>query len=294
MPLDPAHLDFAVLNPIASEILKRAGGQAGLAEFVTQMFRDEIDCVIDTIRTRRRKFADLDKNEKSYIGTRVENALRNFLKLPRGKLDLVLAGRDVDVKMTTTGGWMLPPEVVGSPAVLLSANEVKARCGFGLVVVRPEYLRPGANQDKKRSLAAASHVNIWWLLRDYPYPPNFWRTVDPDAVARIFAGQSGNARMITLFKEVQGRAISRKVVEEVGAQKDFMRRVRADGPRGTRGKLLAEGLVLLSGTYDVGLIQQLGLPDIGPSDFISYRLRDENDRQLAIGAGYMSVAGQKT
>jgi hypothetical protein len=92
--------------------------------------------------------------------------------------------------------------------------------------------------------------------------------------------------MVTLFKELPGRPISRKVVEAVAAQKDFMRRVRADGPRGTRARLAGEGFVLLSGTYDTLLIQQLGLPQIGPSDFISHRLRDEGDRLLARGAGY--------
>jgi Restriction endonuclease NaeI len=285
-PLLPAHQDYALLNVIADEILKRAGGETGLSAFVPQMLRDKIDSVIDTPETNRRSYEELEKTEKTYIGTLVEIAFRSRLKLSRGKKDLVIAGHTVDVKTTVTGNWMIPKDCIGIPCVLVSASEVRARCSLGLIVARPEYMTQRQNQDKKVSIAAAARVNIWWLLKDEPYPPNFWRRLDQATIDRIFAPTSGNARMVKLFKELPGRPISRKVVEAVAAQKDFMRRVRADGPRGTRGRLAAAGFVLLSGTYDTLLITQLGLQRIGPSDFISHQLRDEGDRMLARGAGY--------
>jgi hypothetical protein len=280
------HQDYVLLAVLSNEILQRAGDEEGLADYIPQMLRDRIDAVINTPETGRRSYEELEKTEKTYIGTLVEIALRTRLKLKKGRFDLVVAGHDVDVKMTMTGNWMMPREVWGSPCLLVSANEVTARCSFGLVVARPEYLTAGANRDAKVTIAAGARANIWWMLNDHPYPPNFWRTIDPATVERIFEPTSGNARMIALFKELPGRPISRKVVEAVGAQKDFMRRVRADGPRGTRGRLAADGFLVLSGTYDALLIQQLGLRAIGPSDFISHRLRDDGDRLLARGAGY--------
>ena len=49
-----------------------------------------------------------------------------------------------------------------------------------------------------------------------------------------------------------------------------MRRLRADGPRGSRNRLAAEGILLLSGAYDSALSRALELPHCGPSEFISH------------------------
>ncbi len=38
--------------------------------------------------------------KKTYIGTRVEIELRAMLRLPKGKLDTVILGQDVDIKNT--------------------------------------------------------------------------------------------------------------------------------------------------------------------------------------------------
>lgn len=271
-PFAPTHRDHSILDAVAAELLRRAGGEAALGPFVTQMLRDCIDAVINTPQTKRRSYEELEKVEKTYIGTLVEIAFRSGLKLDKGKLDLVVAGHDADVKMTMGGNWMIPMEAYDQVCVLLSANEVSARCSLGLVIARPDYLSAGENRDRKRGIAAAARENIWWLLRDEPYPQNFWRTVETDAITRIFEGNSGNDRMVTLFREVLDRPISRKVVEAVAGQKDFTRRVRADGPGGTRGRLAAEGIVLLSGTYDTEQIKQLGLPAIGKTDYISHRI----------------------
>jgi Restriction endonuclease NaeI len=172
---------------------------------------------------------------------------------------------------------------LGHVCILIAADEVRARCFFGLFVARPEYLTAKGNRDGKKTLSAAGIAHVMWVFCDRPYPPNFWRTVPPDAVERIFAGKSGNARVLALFREVQNIPISRATVEAVARQNDFMRRIRSDNGKGTRDRLMAEGILLLSGIYDGPLIRALGLP-VG--DFVSYRIKGELDRSLAQAAGW--------
>jgi hypothetical protein len=157
---------------------------------------------------------------------------------------------------------------------------------MGLIVAKPEYLTAGLNRDAKASISAAGKTNIWWLLKDLPYPRNFWRHIDQAIVERICTPLSGNARMVALFKELADQPIPRKVVESVAAQQDFMRRVRGDNKRGTRDRLAGEGFVVLSGKVDKKLIQELRLPHTGPSEFISHQVRDERERDLARAAGH--------
>ncbi|WP_128516590.1 NaeI family type II restriction endonuclease [Tabrizicola thermarum] len=279
----PGHPDFATLSAIRADLERRAGGPGRLAAEVPALLREVIDDVIQTPRTGRRSYAELEKTEKTYIGTRVEIMLRALLKLPRGRLDTRVAGHDTDIKHTMTGNWMIPQEAVGHPCILVAADEDRARCALGLVVARPEYLTAGANRDAKRSIARPQFQHILWIFADHPYPPNFWRTVPPDAVERIFTGNSGNARVMALFREVRGVPISRETVEAVARQKDFMRRIRSDDGRGTRDRLAAEGILLLSGTYDGPLIRRLGLP-LG--DFVSYRPTAPDELAAARAAGW--------
>ncbi len=251
------------------------------------MLRQCVDDVIMTPKTGRRAYEELEKTEKTYIGTRVEIELRAMLKLPRGKLDTVILGRDVDIKNTMGSNWMIPTEAIGNPCILVAADEVRATCYLGLIVARPEYLTHGQNKDSKKSVSAAGFANILWLLLDHPYPPNFWRTVPPDVIERIFAGRSGNERMANLFREVQRAPITRDVVEAVAQQQDFMRRIRSDKGRGTRDHLASEGILLLSGHYDAPLIAALDLPVCSGSEFVSYRLENDRERALAIEHGFL-------
>jgi hypothetical protein len=167
----------------------------------------------------------------------------------------------------------------------MAADEVRARCYLGLILAKRDYLSLSQNKDAKKSISAEGFHHILWLLVDHPYPRNFWSTVPEDAVARIFAGGSGNARVMQLFREVQGRAIAREVIEAVAQQKDFMRRLRSDAGGGTRDKLAGESIWLLNGHYDSALIGALNLPACGGSEFIAHRPRSERDRALAATHG---------
>lgn len=270
----PGHPDNDLLRGLAQEVTLRAGGAAALAEAFPLLLRDCIDAVIQTPKTGRRRYEELEKTEKTYIGTRVEIDLRALLGLPKGRLDTVILGRDVDIKHTMGVNWMIPTEAVGHPCLLSAADETRGLCHLGLLVARPEYLTGKPNKDGKKQLSAAGFAHILWLLAACPCPANFWREVPAVVVARIFAGRTGNARVMALFREVQGRPITRDVIEATARQQDFMRRIRGDGGRGTRDLLAAEGILLLSGHYDAPLIASLGLPACTGSEFISCRMPD--------------------
>lgn len=97
----------------------------------------------------------------------------------------------------------------------MAADENRSVCFLGLIVAKLAYLTSGQNKDGKRSISAKGFEHILWLLNTEPYPPNFWQTLSPDAVNRIFAKTSGNRRMTQLFCEVQNRLIGRDIIEAV-------------------------------------------------------------------------------
>lgn len=278
------HPDFAVSSAIIADLEQRAGGQDRLAQEVPALLREVVDDVIQTPRTGRRSYDELEKTEKTYIGTRVEIMLRALLSLPRGRLDAVVAGHDTDIKHTMGNNWMIPGEAIGHPCILVAADEDRARSYLGLIVARPEYLTQGeGNRDKKKTISAAGFAHIRWVFADRPYPPNFWRTIPAASVDRIVSGRTGNDRVMALFREVQDVPITRETVEGVARQKDFMRRIRADGGRGTRDQLAAEGILLLSGKYDGPLIRALGLP---MGDFVAHTPATDQERLTARAAGW--------
>lgn len=279
------HQDFPLLSAIAADIIQRAGGTEALAAGFSTMLRQCVDDVIMTPKTGRRSYDELEKTEKTYIGTRVEIELRAMLNLKRGKLDTVILGHDVDIKNTMVSNWMIPTEAVGNPCILVAADEVRAVSYLGLTVARPDYLTVGQNKDSKKSISALGFANILWLLNEHPYPPNFWRTVPTAVIERIFAGKSGNRRVMALFRDVQRVPITRDVIEAVAQQQDFMRRIRADNNKGTRDHLASEGVLLLSGHYDAPLIKALGLPRCTGSEFVSFRPNNHAEMGIVATAG---------
>lgn len=277
------HPDFAVLSQIEADIIRCSGGAGRLREFFAEMLRDEIDRLIDTPNTDRRSYADLEKVEKTYVGTRVEIRLRKFWGFPKGRLDLRIGHADVDVKHTMESGWMIPREAVGMPCVLSAADEDRGLCFLGLAVAKPAYLTSGANQDGKVSIASAAWRNIRWLIREAAYPPNFWQTLPLETVGHIFEGKSGTDRLVRLFVSVQGRVIPRSVIAGAAQQLDPMKRIRANG--GARDLLRGQGLLLLTGNYDKSLIAGFGLPRCGKGEAIAFKPVSPDHVALARNSG---------
>lgn len=271
------HPDYVTIQHVATAILQRAGGADRLRAEFPGLIRRAIDEVIDTPRTKRLKLAQLEKTEKTYIGTKVEILLRDFLGLPKGLLDLNVDGMDVDIKNTVTGNWMIPDEALNKPCILVASDDVRARCYLGIIVAHPAYLTPGANKDNKRSVSAAGMAHIHWLLHDCPYPPNFWENVPVATAQHIMLGVSGNERLIRLFTNLPDRVIHRDIVHGVARQKDYMKRLRRNG--GARDTLAANGIAILSGAYDSAVIRSLGLPNVAPDEVISHKAA--NPKEIA-------------
>ena len=255
---------------IAEVIVDRSGGTVEqLTAKLGTILRSAIDLVVATPKTSRKTLDELEKTEKTYLGTRVEIELRAMLKLPKGRLDLRIDAHDVDVKFTIGGNWMIPAEAVDAICIVIAADESAERCFLGVIRARPAYLTGGGNRDGKKSISAAGFPHILWLVGGEPYPANFWKSVDARRIERIFAAGAGSARLVSLFSEIQDRPIPRSVVEDVAQQLDYMKRLRRNG--GARDALEAAGILLLSGKYDGQQIEQLGLPICGPTEFVSTR-----------------------
>lgn len=277
--------DEQLLDKLCRLILEQSGGIDRLRVELPRLLRQAIDEVIDTPRTGRLTLDAIEKTEKTYIGTKVEILLRNFLGFPKGLLDLDIDGHDVDIKNTVTGNWMIPQEAIGKPCILVSANESKSRCSFGVIMAVPANLTNGENRDRKLQISSAGKGRARWLLRDEPYPANFWQGLDQNDVSAILLPRGGTDRLAMLFRLLQRRRIPRGVVEAVARQRDYMKRLRKNG--GARDRLMAEGIALLSGTYDTALIEALGLPPCDGDEFISVTPSNAAERKLLREAGHI-------
>ncbi|NSZ85215.1 NaeI family type II restriction endonuclease [Agrobacterium tumefaciens] len=286
VPLDSTHADFAVLASIVTTIIRQGGGFDTFAEKVPALFRQAYDEVIDAPRTNRFTLEETEKTEKTYIGTKVEILVRDYLKLPKGKLlDLLVNGVEVDIKNTTGRSWMIPTESIGHPALLLRTNEKTARCDVGIVVCRPEYLSTSTNKDSKRQIRAEHYPSIWWILRDHPYPPNFWEVLPPTDREAIMSPASGTVRLARLFETVQKRPISRNQVQAIAQQHDYMKRIRRNG--GARDILAPKGIAILWGSKDRDLIEQLNLGAVTPDEFVSVTPATDHEAAILRAAGHI-------
>lgn len=285
------HPDFELLLGLKVSLENCSGGADALKQKLPLLFREAIDEVIDTPRSGRRLISELEKTEKTYIGTKLEILIRNFLGLPKGLLDLEINGLDVDIKNTIGNNWMIPTEAIGKPCILVACNENVFRCYAGIFIAHFKNLSTSANKDSKRSVSAVGFENILWILNDAPYPPNFWASVEERDARYIMEPikVGGSERLRRLFSKILNRPISRDVIQGVARQKDYMKRLRSNG--GARDKLAREGIAILSGQYDSILIEALKLPHCGPDEFISVRA-DTEEVAMMLGAAGHSVEVQ--
>jgi hypothetical protein len=269
-PLDLSHQDFEELAALESDLLLHTGGRERFEEKLRSFFRSAIDEVIDTARTGRFFLSDLEKTEKTYLGTKFEILLRDWLGVPKGVvLDLLIGGKEVDVKTTTGGGygWMIPPEAINQLCILLRINEDQAKCAVGLFRARPAYLNTALNRDKKASVSKEGRHHIWWVASDFSYTQNFWSTVGAEARMQIMACKGGTARLVMLFQLCLGVPVSRVQVAAVAAQDDYMKRIRRNG--GARDVLEPKGIAILYSEDHRDLMLELGLT-FGSREFVSY------------------------
>lgn len=286
-PLSADHIDHDELAALETDLLSAVKGKELFEEKLRSFFRSAIDEVIDTARTGRYFLSDLEKTEKTYLGTKFEILLRDWLQVPKGVvLDLLIGGREVDVKSTTGGksGWMIPPEAIEQLCVLLRVNEDASTCAVGLVRARQQYLRAGENRDKKTSFSAAGCANIWWMVQHFAYTPNFWTLIGKQEMKEIMAPRGGTERLTRLFETCLETLVSRVLIASIAAQDDFMKRIRRNG--GARDNLAPKGIAILYSETDRALMQQLGL-SFGTREFVSYKPKSEAEANLLRGAGHI-------
>ncbi len=268
--LAESHCDYALLTRLERAIYAGAGGKAKFEEDIPALLRQAIDEVIDPARSKRFTLDEIQSTEKTYLGTKIEILLRNALGLEFGEeMDLLIDGVEVDVKNTIGPSWTIPNEAVGHVCILISTNEAKAICSFGLIFIRAEILNAGRNRDQKTTIKKAQLTNAHWLLRDAPYPPNFWLGLEPEHRRAIVSPRGGTDRVAMLFRLYQKRPISRKIIVALAQQDDPMKRLRKNG--GARDQLGLEGIYILSGLRKKHrkLIADAGLPPCKRDEFMS-------------------------
>lgn len=161
--LGNTHIDFSVIDHVSNQLYRN---KPDFIKELPELFRNVVNQVIDTERTGRTKVDELEKTEKTYIGTKIEILVRNYFGFTKGKLDLVIDGRDVDVKNTIGNTWMIPREAIDQPCLLIATDDRKNFCYFGLIVAHLSNLTKSTNQDLKRSVSAEGFKNIHWFFSD--------------------------------------------------------------------------------------------------------------------------------
>lgn len=242
------------------------GGGPALEANFSRAVRKAIDEVIDGARTGRWRYEELERQEKAYVGTRIEIVVRTELGLERkGKLDTVICGHPVDFKWSARGSWMIPREAVGELCLLLCGDEAGGTFSVGLVRCDEHRLNPGENQDAKRTLSRAGRDDIRWLVRDGALPVSFLATLDAESRDAILAQPAGQARVREFFSRVTGRAVPREIIPTLAIQEDPMRRIRRD-----KSDRLG-GLKILSGHYEVSrrAAELLGYGQLDKRDYLS-------------------------
>ena len=250
-------------------VLRRFEDRAGpdMAGTFGGAIRQAVDEVLDGPRTGRCRFDQLEKTEKTYIGTRLEILLRTALDLDRGhRLDLEVDGVEVDVKWAMKSRWQIPREAIGQLCLCIGGLQKMSRFQVGLIRCGDHCLTAKGNQDRKRTIRAGARSSMRMLVDDEPLPANFLADLDPNVLEEVMKEASIQKRVSRLFKELPYEAIPRSAIQTVARTTgDPMRRVRAD--RAAHDSL--GGMKILSASYSNKAIEALGRRPLGPKEFMS-------------------------
>lgn len=266
----PFRLPQLVNDPGLSQVYGFLASKPDLIGIIGRGIRKAFDEVIDGPRTGRFRIEQLEKTEKTYIGTKVEIVLRAELELERGLiLDNLICGHEVDTKFSISGSWMIPREAVGQICLLVAGNDNTGRFITGLLRMTDDVLTQGANQDGKRTVSAVGRRHIVWLADDSPMPRNFLLHLPHDVRDYIMRQPSGMQRVQALFQTVTGQIIPRTAIEQVAQQKDPMRRARQ-----MKERLARENYHVLCATYEADRVHfhRYGFYQFGTDDWLSIRV----------------------
>lgn len=239
--------------------------------------RQSIDEVLDGQRTGRFDIKELEKTEKTYLGTKVEIVVRSEFDLDRGTaMDYSIADHEVDAKFTIRRNWTIPTEAVGHICLLMTADDHKSSFRVGLLTITEDILNKGANKDSKRTLSADGRAAIDWLIPDGRLPENILLSLSEQDREAIFnAGgpyratpRGGQKRINELLRRVQGRVVDRTTAITVATQLDGPKRVRD-----ARKHLQPEGILILGHQdKDPKIADALGLTVPSKGSWLSVRV----------------------
>jgi hypothetical protein len=265
---------------------------SGAVDLIGEAIRDAFDQAYDGQNSGRWDYRQLNKTEKTHIGTLVQINIHRYLTLEDGRdLDYRVAGVEVDCKWSRMmGDWEIPEEMYlkNGPqvALLIWGNDFTARWCAGLIRTHETNLRPkGLQRDRKRKLNSAALDKILWLEREGQLIPNQLLRASP-AERRLVLGQrSGQACVDMLFKVLAGQLVTRSSVVTAAMQDDPMKRVRD-----ARKNLRAKGYIIL-GHYapHPDLAADLGLPRPALGSFVSAKLSPRSRP----GPGTVDIQGER-
>lgn len=164
--------------------------------------------------------------------------------------------------------WTIPSEALDETCVLLQTNDNKSFFYFWLIICRDRLLNQGKNRDGKRTIYKKGKEEILWLVKAGALPKNFFLHMNNNLRHEILSPKGGATRLANLFKNFQGEIITRRLVECVAQQKDYMKRIRGNG--GARDILAPEGLSILWGgnLEDRKTLKSLGFKAINTEHFV--------------------------
>ncbi|MCX6116743.1 MAG: NaeI family type II restriction endonuclease [Proteobacteria bacterium] len=138
-------------------------------DLATEIVKAVIE-LIDPVRTSRKSISDLEKTEKTYIGTKVEIILRYKLGVIRGPTqDCIIDDVEFDVKCTVGQNWMIPREAVNHFCLVVKIDWVAQKISVGTFFAALENLSEGQNQDKKRTISKEGKSTIKWIYHNEPF-----------------------------------------------------------------------------------------------------------------------------
>lgn len=186
------------------------------AELFGKIIRQSLDEAIDGPRTGRWSIADLEKTEKTYVGTKIEIVARAALNLKQGKLmDTEIAGHPVDIKWSKKLAWQIPTEAVGHICLIIGTNERGSKFKVGLIRCYEDRLNPGKNKDMKRTISEEGRKHIRWLVDNGNLEPNFIAALDPIARRAVMSEKTAQDRVRKFLALMAGKPFPRSAIETV-------------------------------------------------------------------------------
>jgi len=267
--------DYLRANPraskcveIAESLVKTVGDIDPFLSEIGPVLRRAVDEVIDMPRTSRFSLSQIEKTEKTYIGTKVEILIRHALALPKGNiLDLRVGDEEVDIKNTIGSSWMIPREAIDRHCLLIKINDKKGLFNIGVVFCSLDNITAGMNRDQKRSISPGNPA-IFWIGRNVPMQKNFFESLSPGVCLQLTDPKaSGAERVRRLCRLVPNTVFNRYIVNCVAQQQDPMKRLRNNG--GARDAMLKEEIYVLSGKYDKDQLISYGFHNVGHEEWVA-------------------------